>query len=445
MNAIKDLYNIQAEEQLIGSVLINSDCFFEVDGIIEYSDFMKRTFQRVWQAFSSLSSRGVRIDLLTATTELERTAIDEEWQGVNWTAELAKTTSMTVSSMSAKYYAKEIKDLSQRREIVQAFNAAAEPVFDISRPVVGTIETLLTSIATISSTKEQQRTTATEAMLDFVSDLYAENTEIPVYSAAMKEFIGGFEPETLILVAGRPGMGKTAWMLWCACSQAMAGYKVNVHELEMSARQMWQRLLCGIVGISYQDIKLQKKNGGVSDATIEKFTKAVDQLTEKYKNNLVVFDRSGQTTDDIYLTTLREKPDIVYIDHLGLLADWQKGWTKNDKIGHVSWQCKRIAKDMHIPVVALSQLNRDVEKRQDKHPLLSDLRDSGELEQNADMVIGMYRDDYYTGIYTNQSDVDLQLLKNRNGALGRWKQVLNLSRQWFYEVTNQPVKAWNER
>lgn len=426
MNEEQKLYNHDIEKKLIGSVLLDSTEYYKVSGIIAEEDFHHRPYQEVWTAFRKITMTSEDLNVETIQSELSKK--DGDWFGI-----IIDATSSTVTSSGAVIHARAIKDLSTRRKMANLLSFVATKTYDLEYPVSKAIKGTFGVLSEMTINKERDGINSTEAMLDFLSSLNDKSIEVPVSSPSMRKLISGYEAETLTIYSGRPGMGKTAWELYEACNQAMAGYKVGLISLEMSAMQIWQRILCGAARVPYEKIKQMKRENGVSDKVMERFRNIVNSLADRYKNNLVIYDRSGQTTEDVYITAMREKFDILWIDHLGLLGDDKRGWDKNEKIGYCSWQGKRIAKDLHIPVVMLSQLNRDVEKRSDKRPTLSDLRDSGEVEQNADVVIGIYRDDYYSQIQSDMSEVEFQILKNRNGRLGRWMLDLNMQQQWFFE------------
>jgi replicative DNA helicase len=237
---------------------------------------------------------------------------------------------------------------------------------------------------------------------------------------------GGFEKKTLTLFAARPGMGKSAILSNIAEYNARIGKHVLLISLEMSERQWWARMACGYSNLTWQKVR----KGELNPLDMKRLEEENTKLIEALDNRLLVDDSSRQTMDDIWKKVAVTKPDLVIIDHLSLLSD--RGDSEIKRLGSISWSGKMIAKEFDCAVFFAQQLSRKTEGRENKRPILSDLRDSGELEQNADQVIFLYREDYYNGNVLNISPTELLIAKYRDGAVGSSKVMFNQARQRFY-------------
>jgi KaiC/GvpD/RAD55 family RecA-like ATPase len=223
---------------------------------------------------------------------------------------------------------------------------------------------------------------------------------------------GGFDRQTMTLFAARPGMGKSALLLNIAEHNARIGRKVLFVSLEMARKVLWARMACGYANLTWQRVR----KGGLDYSETSLLKSENAKLIDELGTQLLIDDNSRRTIDDIWQSTAREKPDLVVIDHLALMAD--KSDNEVRRLGDISWGGKMIAKEFNCCVFFAQQLNRGTEERVNKRPLLSDLRDSGELEQNADQVVFLYREDYYNGNSLDISPTEVIVAKFRDGMVG---------------------------
>ena len=242
--------------------------------------------------------------------------------------------------------------------------------------------------------------------------------EIDTGYSLLNRFTKGFHRGDLIILAARPGMGKTALMLNMAIKQVRNGEKVMIFSLEMSMELLVERMVAEISRVSLQKIR----GGDLTDREFDKVVEAFDFLNS-VEDNLIIIDKSNMTINEIKLEIRKHKVDVVYIDYLQLINSSSEYNNRNVEVGEVSRVAKVMARELDIAVVMLAQLSREVERRTNKKPVLSDLRDSGEIEQNADIVLFLYRSDYYSeiGQEIETEETEIIIAKHRNGPTGSIK------------------------
>ena len=241
--------------------------------------------------------------------------------------------------------------------------------------------------------------------------------EIDSGYSGLNRLTNGLHRGELVILAARPGMGKTAFMLNMAVRQLKTKNRIIIFSLEMSKELLVERMISILSGVSLQKIRW----GDLNDKELNEIVKALDFLKSK-RDNFVIFDKSDIRINEIKTEIRKEKRkkdvDVVYIDYLQLINSSSQYNNKNIEVGEVSRIAKVMARELDVAIVMLAQLSREVEKRTDKRPILSDLRDSGEIEQNADLVLFLYREAYYKNVETDNEEVELILAKHRNGPLG---------------------------
>lgn len=263
------------------------------------------------------------------------------------------------------------------------------------------------------------------SLADSIGETYKVlNTNISSYDNA----IGGLKYGSLNLIAARPSMGKSTFALQIARNLAANKKKVLYFSLEMTKQEILIKMVCGALRISTDDYA-NKKYTKEQEA---KFNTILGKFMNLYEDRLLIDDRSRLTTEDIWKAVARYRPDVIIVDHISLLSD--KADNEIKRLGNISWAGKQIAKTHNLAAIFLQQLNRNTEKRDNKQPTLSDLRDSGETEQNADLVTFIYRPDYYElGSNETISDTQLIIAKNRMGKRNVIANVkYHLQEQWFY-------------
>lgn len=327
----------------------------------------------------------------------------------------------------ADTYAKIIIDDSWLIEVTRNLNKIGQA---ISERNIKDLPGLVDSLAAIRRATGRIIPVASDVACEFMSAIDDDDRLIRSYITPLDDAIGGFERQTLTLIAARPSMGKTSLAFQIACTVAAMGKRAIYFSPEMSGISLWARRACGLIGISWTDVISKHITPEQRQALID----ISGELVTKYNDRLWIDDRSHLTTQDIWQATADLKPDLVVVDHIGLIADPTERLV--ERLGKISWGGKQIAKENDIPIIYLQQLSRKTEEGGGgRRPTLADLRDSGELEQNADNVIFLYREDYYdlTKSKKNSSETELIIGKFRNGT--RNQQVIvdyDLAKQWFY-------------
>jgi replicative DNA helicase len=269
--------------------------------------------------------------------------------------------------------------------------------------------------------------TSTDAGLEFISSIDEPPSTVITGIGDFDRKFGGFSRRSLTLIAARPQMGKTAIALQIAKVNAEAGRRVLYFSIEMSKQALWSRLALGAAGVDSRKFKSRSINPDERQRLIDKTGELIDALGDR----LLIDDRSKVTTADIWRAVSQVRPDCVIVDHLSLVAD--EGDNEVLRLGKISWMGKALAKEFDCAAIYLQQLNRGVEARDNKRPILSDLRGSGELEQNADVVIFIHREDYYQQRVVEVSSVELGIAKDRDGTRNQFVPcVYHLGKQVFY-------------
>lgn len=416
---------IEMEQAILGAVLIESFAYVKASAIITADAFYKEPHAVIFRACAALAAKRETIDVLTVTNHLRST---NQLEAVGGAFYLVELTSHVNSSANIEFHCRVVLEMWMRRVLIQVSSANVENAFDLSKDVFELLEKaqlqLIKSIDKISKKKAETIHENMKQVLENASNiLISRERGEPIHtgyltgSKGFDDLTGGKSASNLIIVAARPGMGKTAKMLEEARFMAMNNVPTLIFSLEMSSYELALRMVSIETGITNSNIK----RGNLTHAQIDEASK----LIEKWESlGLYIDDSSG-----VHISEIRSKAILahsklgirkVYIDYLQLVNC--EGGSREQQISGVSKGLKNLAKELDIPVTALAQLSREVEKRGgSKRPQLSDLRESGSIEQDADMVIFLYRPEYYgirefeDGTSAEKSLVNI-IAKSRNGA-----------------------------
>lgn len=353
--------------------------------------------------------------------------------------ELATANVEYISSIDYPSFAQAIMDDHYLISLAGRLEPLARAISDRDQEKVNK---LVQEMTTGQRKEKKEIPSAIDIALAFAETIGLDNKVMKSYITPYDNALGGYIVGTLNLLAARPGMGKTGLAFQVARNWAAAGKKVIYFSLEMNAVELWARAACGALQMPMKDYyanKLTKKQiGELVDTSA--------RLMNIYLENLLIDDRARLTSEDIRRAVATYKPEAIVVDHLSLLKD--RGETEVLRIGSITKEGKEIAKEYQVVSLYLQQLSRKVEERKDKRPVLSDLRDSGESEQNADSVTFLYRPSYYQitdhpGII---SDTEIIVAKNRQGEMNVAAAAkYHLLEQWFYSKTELEEKAENIR
>lgn len=415
-------FNYEAEQAVLGSVFQSR---YALDGLIEIlnvEDFYSQPHRIIFQLFLDLHKDNTPIDLVTVSSTLDQQGQLGTVGGPVYLFELADS---PVSAANSKHHAKIVRDKSIQRSVIEVGTdmiSSSYDAWDVKELLEG-VEQSVFAIADKRSAKSYSDCKQLVAsVFDKIEDLKERNsavTGVPTGGRELDEITCGLQNTDLIILAGRPSMGKTALALSMSL-YASGEYQVPtaIFSLEMGEEQLAQRLICSKAKVNLQDVR----RGHISDEDMRKLYTGAD-----YVASLPMFidDTPALTTLDLRARARRLKREhyigLVVVDYLQLMRSSQKGLPREQEIADISRSLKGLAKELKIPVVALSQLNRKVEERTDKRPMLSDLRESGAIEQDADVIMMIYRDEVYNKNEDNPNRgiAEVIVAKQRNGPTGK--------------------------
>lgn len=410
--------NVDAEQSVLGAIFLAKDALETASEILQPDDFYKTAHQRIFAAMVDLYNKGEPVDIVTVTAELQDKKLLDEVGGVTYLTELS---SAVPTAANIEYYAKIVLEKSGLRRIIKAATKIATDGYDAD----SSQELLAVAEQRFSELNERGnrgndfapiRNILVEAydMIYLLSTRKTDITGVPSGYRDLDELTGGFQKSDLIILAARPSVGKTALGLNVAQNVAHAGETVAVFSLEMAASQLVQRMICAEGLIDAQKLRV----GGLEEDDWEKLTKAIGLLGNA---PIYIDDTPGVTVHDIRTKCRKLKKQkglgLILIDYLQLIYSNSKA-NRQEQVSEISKALKNLARELEVPVIALSQLSRSVEQRQDKRPMLSDIRESGSIEQDADIVAFLYRDDYYNKESEQKNIVEVNIAKHRNGPTG---------------------------
>lgn len=437
---------ILVEQSLLGALLLDPDKMAEVVDILSPKDFYRNAHRLIFEVMCEQYAVGEMFDCFSVTDELERRHQIADAEGEQYILSLIGE----FWSVTPRTDANLIVARSLQRRIIQAAGQIAAIGQEGGEPEA-MLHKAASIIEHIAERKGQTGLTSLsfyleecQAEIDRAHELRHAVIGVPTGFTSLDHMLGGLQPTDFILLAGRPGMGKTSCGLTVACNAAKAGKRVAVFSLEMGARQLTMRLIAAESGVPTTRLR----NGWIHDDEWKRITDAEDALASL---PLYIDDTSGSPVVSMKAKLRRlereihARIDLVVVDYLGLMdlpdEDASRRENRNQEITQISKGLKGLAKEFDIPVLALAQLNRAVESRQSKIPQLSDLRESGSLEQDADIVIFIYRDDYYAGkdkdgtsLSQRPGTADLIIPKHRNGEVGEIVLAFDASRTHFSDL-----------
>ena len=415
-------HNLEAEESVIGAILLSDRALYglAIEEGLRADDFYRAQHRIVYQAILDLYDESRGVDTLTVTEHLRQHGTLEEAGGE---AAIHALAGAVPSAGNARHYAKIVRDNALMRRLQ---TSAYQVLSDLSDRVASPrelVEQAERRILEVGHDDRQKDFRSIQEVLaeelDKLHRLSVEGTAltgVPSGFQRLDELTGGFQRGNLIIIAARPSMGKSALVANIAENAALEhGHPVALFSLEMSESELAQRFVASQASIKGEDLR----KGRVAENVWPKITKATNRLAQA---PLYIDDSS-----DVGLLEIRAKArrlhaqkqiGLIIIDYLQLLRADSRIENRVEQVGQMSRGLKILARELDVPVIALSQLNRGVEARTDKRPLLSDLRESGSIEQDADLVMFIYRDEYYNDESEREGEADLIISKHRNGALG---------------------------
>jgi len=413
--------NLEAEESVLGAMMLSPGAIGAVSEIVDASDFYRESHAKIYRAAVDLYAQSEPVDAITLVDALEERSQLDEVGGRQRIQELA---SLVPATANAAHYARIVHELATLRGLIRAGGQIAQLGWD--RP--GETSDLVDRAEQIVFDLSQQRVTSEfshiETLLkesfERITKLYEAGEDVTGVPSGFRELdrlTAGFQPGNLIIVAARPSMGKSALGLCIAANLAVRRERpVALFTLEMSKSEVTQRLMCSEAKVESNKLR----SGKLGNDDWPRLTAACDTLM---KAPIYVDDAGSITMMEIRSKCRRLKSKepnlgLIVVDYLQLMTSGSSMENRVQEVSQISRSLKVLARDLDVPVIAMSQLSRAVEQRTDKKPVLSDLRDSGSIEQDSDLVLFIYRDEYYNEETERQGIADIHLAKNRNGPTG---------------------------
>ena len=420
-------HSIESEQSTLGGLLLDNHAWDKIGDLLREEDFYRGDHRLIWKHISKLIERGKPADVITVFDSLDADKRAEEAGGLAYLNALAQN---TPSAANIRGYAQIVRDRAILRRLLGSTEDIAESVYNRRgrevREILDAAESAVFKIAEDGSRGKQgfvEMSALVVQVRDRVQELHDLNspdvTGVATGFTDLDQKTSGLQAGDLIIVAGRPSMGKTAFSLNIAENIALEGGIVGVFSMEMGGTQLAMRMLGSIGRIDLHKLR----TGRLNDAEFSKFATALERLQEV---KLHVDETPALTALELRararrLHRLYGKLDLIVIDYLQLMSGSSNAANENraTEISEISRSLKALAKELQCPVVALSQLNRSLESRTDKRPMMSDLRESGAIEQDADVILFIYRDEVYNPESQDKGTAEIIIGKQRNGPIGR--------------------------
>ncbi len=443
-------HNKEAEQSVLGSVLIDKESIIKIVDLIESTDFYYDSHKLIYEAMIDLYSRHDPIDLLTLANLLEERKILDSIGGPAYLAEL---TSSVPTATHVFKYAQIVKTKSTLRKMIRVGNVISGCGYNQDEKLENLLETAEKEVFGITQTFLKDKFVHIRDVLNkrfeefsalHIADEKDKVKGIPTGFNALDGILSGLQPSDLVILAARPSMGKTALSLSIVQKIAIEASKkhtVGIFSLEMSKEQLVDRMFCSILGVD--SWKLQ--HGKLDDKDFQNMGSAMDQLN---KAPIFIDDSVGMSIAELKAKARRLQMehglDLIIVDYLQLMSTGSNNayaGNRVQEISEISRSLKALGRELHIPIIALSQLSRAVEMRNPKIPQLSDLRESGSIEQDADIVLMLYRKDYYEENLTEDElgITDVYVRKHRNGPVGKVSLRFEKSRMRFFDIDKHHV------
>lgn len=441
--------NVDAEASLLGSLLIDGESFIKIGDSIGAIDFYDERHQKIFESMRSLNDRHQPIDVLTISNHLKDNGLLEVIGGAGYLTEL---TNFVPTAAHVENYAQIIADKGIRRRMIKATQEIASLGYDEGKSLQELIEEAESRLFEVSKQHVRQNIASLESILgdsfDRLDDLHNNKgglRGIPTGLADLDKTLAGLQRSDLFVLAARPSMGKTALMLNLALNVATEAKQgaVLYFSLEMSKEQLVDRLLAAEANV---DAWKLRTGDGLTDEDFERLSSAMGALAEA---PIFIDDTSGITISDMRTKARRlhhrHPLALIIVDYLQLMSGGSRFATTANRvqeISEISRGIKILARELNVPIIAASQLSRSVENRHPQIPQLADLRESGSIEQDADVVAFIYREEYYNPETDRKNIADLLIKKHRNGPTGNIELYFDKAKQRFktIDTKHQPFK-----
>lgn len=440
--------NLDAEASLLGAILIDGDAIVKIADSISTRDFFEKRHERIYEAIVQLYEKRSPIDVLTLADQLKNNGFLDMIGGPAYLTEL---TNFVPTAAHVEQYADIVAQKAMRRRLIAASQDLTNLGFDETKGLKELIEEAEGRLFEVSQQHVKQSVVSLEAILaesfDRLDDLHKDKKKlrgIPTGFKDLDNILAGLQRSDLFILAARPSMGKTALALNLAHNVAVqAKEPVLVFSLEMSKEQLVDRLLAMESGVDAWALR----TGNLTDADFEKIGQAMGTLSEA---PMFIDDTPGITVSDLRTKARREahaRPlGLIIVDYLQLMSGGGKYGSEGNRvqeISEISRSLKGVARELNVPLVALSQLSRSVESRSPQIPQLADLRESGSIEQDADVVAFIYREEYYNPETDRKKVTDILIKKHRNGPTGAVELYFDNEKQRFRSLDTRHANPFD--
>lgn len=431
--------SLEAEQSVLGALMLEPEAGSSVFEILQPDDFYRDNHRLIFVAIRDLFERGDPVDLVSVSETLRQSGRLEQVGGIATISQMARS---VPSAVNVDYYARIVAEKSLLRQLIRTAGKIAEKGYEPGEEATSLLEEAEKMIMDLSQRQIKEGFESIRNILlntfEKIEALYANKgslTGVPTFFAELDRITSGWQPSDLIIIAARPSMGKTALVLNMAQNAAVrAKVPVAVFSLEMSKEQLVQRMLCSEAMVDQQRVR----TGDLLDTDWPKLTRAVGPLSEA---SIFIDDTVAISLAELRSKARRLKLEhglgLIVIDYLQLMSLGRRSESRQQEVAQISRGLKGIARELRVPVIALSQLNRGVEQRQDKRPIMSDLLESGAIEADADVISFIYRDEYYNPESDKKGIAEIIIAKHRNGPVGavelgylkEFTKFVNLDRQ----------------
>jgi replicative DNA helicase len=418
-------HSVEAEQAVIGGLLLDTAAWDQVGDSVSADDFYRPDHKLIFEAIADLVAESKALDVVTVSEQLDRKGRLADAGGLAYLSTLVRD---TPTAANARAYAHIVRERALLRSLISAGNAIASSVFSddglSARDLVNQAEQRVFEIAERGARRTegaQAVRSMLPALIDKIDEWHSNPDGMRGIATGFVDFdrkTGGLRGGDLVIVAGRPSMGKTTLAINMAENVALdpnVKGSVLIFSMEMPSEQLMTRMLSSIGGVPLHDIR----SGRISDQDWVRITSATSQLAEA---RIFIDESPGLTPTELRARSRRVKRehglDLVVVDYLQLMQVTGTKENRATEISEISRGLKALAKELNVPVIALSQLNRSVEQRENKKPVMSDLRESGAIEQDADMILFIYREEVYDKNTPRKGEADIDLAKHRNGETG---------------------------
>ncbi len=433
-------HSMEAEESVLGAVLISSEAADVALERLHPEDFYKPAHQSIFAAIAALFDSNEPIDAVTVTEGLRRIGSLDQVGGIGYVTALSDA---VPTSANVAHYVGIVEEHALRRRLMRAAAHIGTVATAVDQPIEEVLESAEQTVYAVSDRRIGDGLAPIEPLIfpaiERAEELYGKGAEITGLSTGfvdLNDKLAGLHPANLLVIAARPGMGKTALALCIAKNVAVRDVPVAVFSLEMSREEVVSRLLCAQGSVDSSKLR----TGRLTDGDFARLSHAASSL---YQRPIYVDDSPGLTVTEIRAKCRRlaRRPGLglVVVDYLQLMSMPGGGENRQQEIATISRHLKNLARELHVPVIAVSQLNRSMEAREDKRPRLSDLRESGAIEQDADVVMFIYRHEYYHHEDLESRGVaEINIAKHRQGPTGKFDMAFKAEFTSFADIARHP-------